>query len=190
MSSFAQRLKRYMDHKQYTAYYVNKCAGLSTGLLLKALQNDNNMSSNNIEQILLAFPDLNADWLLTGRGKMLNDRKELPTTEQPLPPDLEASLYRCIIWHLLLQDTYADTMARLDDVLAKLDNVGDRIADLCEQLNRLKTLLKTNYDFQPADHGLYEMSLRIAAGDDGKHTPSQLKEHFDLDKALRKYLDL
>jgi hypothetical protein len=64
------------------------------------------------------------------------------------------------------------------------------MADLSEQLKRVKTLLETNYAVQPVDHGLYEMSLRIAAGDDGRHTPEQLKHQFDFERALRKYLGL
>jgi hypothetical protein len=179
-----------MDHKHYSAYYVNKCAGLSTGLVLKAVQQDNNMSTNNVEAILRAFPDLDADWLLTGRGHMLRDADEQPQPTLSLPPDLATSLYRCVIWHLLLQDTYAETMARLEDILSQLDTVGQKVTDLREQLSRLKLLLQTNYDVQPTDHGLYEMSLRIAAGDDGRNTPRQLKDQFDFAKALRRHLEL
>jgi hypothetical protein len=186
MSSIAQRLKRYMEAKQYSAYYVNKCAGLSTGLVLKTLQQDKTMTSASVEAILRAFPDLDADWLLTGRGRMLRDEKDLPRAEQPLPPDLAGSLYRCVIWHLLLQDSYAETMARLEEILAKLTAAQEKVSDLRDQLLRLQLLLKKNYEVQPSDHGLYEMSLRIAAGDDGRHTPRQLKDQFDFERELRK----
>jgi hypothetical protein len=189
-STFAQRLKRYIDYKHYTAYYVNKCAGLSVGLVTNTIKQDQNMASNNVEAILRAFPDLEPDWLLTGRGAMLRDEHAPEAPETPLPADLQGSLYRCVIWHLLLQDTYAETMGRLDEMLEKLNAAGQRMADLSEQLKRVKTLLETNYAVQPVDHGLYEMSLRIAAGDDGRHTPEQLKHQFDFERALRKYLGL
>jgi hypothetical protein len=138
----------------------------------------------------LAYPDLNADWLLTGRGAMILDNTPPPPPLPPLPEDLAASLYRCIIWHLLLQDSYAETMHRLDEILALLTSVQERATDLRDQLLRLSSLLKANYEFQPVDHGLYEMSLRIAAGDDGKNIPTQLKDHFDVSAALREHLGL
>ena len=43
-------------------------AGLSVGLIGKTKQG---MNSKNIEKILLAYPDINAEWLLTGKGEML-----------------------------------------------------------------------------------------------------------------------
>ena len=46
-------------------------AGLSVGLIGKAKKCGKTMNSVNIEKILLAYPDLNSDWLLTGRGEML-----------------------------------------------------------------------------------------------------------------------
>jgi hypothetical protein len=95
-------------------------------------------------------------------------------------------LYRCVIWHLLLQDSYAETMARLEEILAKLTAAQEKVSDLRDQLLRLQLLLKKNYEVQPSDHGLYEMSLRIAAGDDGRHTPRQLKDQFDFERELRK----
>jgi hypothetical protein len=154
--------------------------------VLKTLQQDKTMTSASVEAILRAFPDLDADWLLTGRGRMLRDEKDLPRAEQPLPPDLAGSLYRCVIWHLLLQDSYAETMARLEEILAKLTAAQEKVSDLRDQLLRLQLLLKKNYEVQPSDHGLYEMSLRIAAGDDGRHTPRQLKDQFDFERELRK----
>lgn len=61
-------------------------AGLSVGLLGKAKSGNKGMSSNNIEKILLAYPDLSPDWLLTGSGEMLkNDTDTLyaSTTDSP-----------------------------------------------------------------------------------------------------------
>ena len=46
-------------------------AGLSIGLLSKARKRGGVMSSDNIEKILLACPDLNANWLITGQGEMI-----------------------------------------------------------------------------------------------------------------------
>lgn len=61
-------------------------AGLSVGLLGKAKSGNKGMSSNNIEKILLAYPDLSPDWLLTGSGEMLKsdtDTLYASTTDSP-----------------------------------------------------------------------------------------------------------
>ena len=46
-------------------------AGLSIGLLGKLKKNGKGMSSANIEKILSSYPNLNAEWLLTGKGDMI-----------------------------------------------------------------------------------------------------------------------
>lgn len=58
-------------------------AGLSIGLLGKAKTGGKGMSSINIEKILLAYPDLSPDWLLTGRGEMLKPSVPLEATPAP-----------------------------------------------------------------------------------------------------------
>lgn len=192
MSTFSERLKQFIEHEQLTIYKVNKVAGLSTGLLFKALQGDKGISSESIERILRAYPQLNADWLLTGRGEMLAPQQDslsqLPTAT--LPEELEKSLYRSIIWHLLLQDHYKDTKRQLEHCISLLEQVESRSKELKEQMLRIRQMLEANYQFQPQDHGLYEISLRIAAGDDGKFTPHQLKKNLQLARRLIHFLGL
>lgn len=65
------RLEIYMETFKLNNNQVSNRAGLSNGLLGKARKNRSAMNSDSIEQILYAFPDLNADWLLTGRGEMI-----------------------------------------------------------------------------------------------------------------------
>lgn len=66
-----QRLDLYMEAKGLNDNKLTILAGLSVGLLGKARKRKGVMSSDNIEKILLACPDLNANWLLTGQGKMI-----------------------------------------------------------------------------------------------------------------------
>jgi len=192
MSTFSERLKQFIEHEQLTIYKVNKAAGLSTGLLFKALQGNKSISSESVERILRAYPQLNADWLLTGRGEMLVPQQATPPPPlvEPLPEELEKSLYRSIIWHLLLQDRYADTKRQLERCIALLEQIEARSAELKGQMLRIRQMLEANYQFQPQDHGLYEISLRIAAGDDGKFTPRQLKKNLQLSRRLVQYLGL
>lgn len=60
-------------------------AGLSVGLIGKAKKSGKAMNSVNIEKILLAYPDLNPEWLLTGKGEMLktNSISIINSSHQP-----------------------------------------------------------------------------------------------------------
>jgi len=58
--------------------------GLSNGLLGNAFKSGKGLNSDSIEKILYRYPDLNSDWLLTGRGTMiLSDVKEDPSSSYP-----------------------------------------------------------------------------------------------------------
>lgn len=61
-----------------------KTTGLSNGFLDK----NENISSQNIEIIISKFPDLSLEWLITGEGEMLKDKKDeqIPPKEKRLIP--------------------------------------------------------------------------------------------------------
>lgn len=73
MDSFIERLQCYMKTKSINDNQMTVMAGLSVGLIGKAKASGKGMSSANIEKILCAYPDLNPNWLLTGRGAMLQE---------------------------------------------------------------------------------------------------------------------
>lgn len=66
-----KRLKEFMEHKQLSAYQINKDAGLSKGLITNSFSKGLGLTSSTISSLLLAYPELNANWLLVGRGPML-----------------------------------------------------------------------------------------------------------------------
>lgn len=68
--NFIERLQYFMKETGINDNQITMDAGLSIGLIGKAKKSGKAMNSINIEKILLAYPDLNPNWLLTGRGKM------------------------------------------------------------------------------------------------------------------------
>lgn len=82
-NSFIERLQYYMQEKGINDNQMTVNAGLSVGLIGKAKGSNKGMNATNIEKILLAYPDLNPDWLLTGRGKMCKMQEE----SSPQPKD-------------------------------------------------------------------------------------------------------
>lgn len=71
MEKFIQRLESFMKAEGINDNQMTVKAGLSVGLIGKCRKNGSGMASDSIEKILLAYPSLSADWLLTGRGEML-----------------------------------------------------------------------------------------------------------------------
>lgn len=66
------RLQQFIDKLELSVYQVNKEAGLSKGLLLNAYSKHQGLTATTLEAILNAYPQLNANWLICGRGDMLN----------------------------------------------------------------------------------------------------------------------
>lgn len=186
-----ERLQLFMQHEGVTAFQMNKEAGLSRTLLIKAIEKHQGLNTATIEKIVKRYPNLNVDWLIAGRGNMLIDVEAPKLSQvktQVLPKELESSLYRQIVWHLLLQDSYAETHDRLVEIIEKLNTLCDKATTLSEQLSRIRQVVEAQYTIQAQDHGLYEMTLRIAAGEDGKFTPSQLKNAEEMNQRILRYL--
>ena len=186
-----ERLQLFMQHEGVTAFQMNKEAGLTRTLLIKAIEKHQGLNTATIEKIVRRYPNLNADWLITGRGNMLIDAEAPKLSQvktQVLPKELESSLYRQIVWHLLLQESYTVTHDRLVEIIETLNTLKDKASTLSEQLSRIRQVMEAQYAIQAQDHGLYEMTLRIAAGEDGKFTPSQLKDKEEMNQRILRYL--
>lgn len=67
----ADRLKQYLIVKGMNNREADDLFGFSNGLTGKFLTGKTSLSVDKIENILSVCPDLNADWLITGRGAML-----------------------------------------------------------------------------------------------------------------------
>lgn len=68
--TFIDRLEAFMQAEGLNSNSLTVAAGLSHGLVSKALKRRSSMNSDSIENILCAYPHLNADWLMAGRGTM------------------------------------------------------------------------------------------------------------------------
>lgn len=78
VEKITHRLVRYMEYKGLNPNSVTVSAGLSIGLIGKAIKNESGLNSDTIEKILHAFEDLNPVWFVLGDGEMLKpDMKEM-----------------------------------------------------------------------------------------------------------------
>lgn len=93
MSSFTDRLCEFMKFKNLNDNQLTIAAGLSNGLIGKAKNSGKAISFSNIEKVLHAYPELSADWLITGRGEMLKQESSTSQTLAPSTPNTPVSQY-------------------------------------------------------------------------------------------------
>lgn len=70
MTDFFSRLDKYMTFKGLNDNKITVEAGISNGLIGKGRARGS-ISQDNISKILNTYIDLDANWLLTGKGAML-----------------------------------------------------------------------------------------------------------------------
>ncbi|WP_417350298.1 S24 family peptidase [Flavobacterium alkalisoli] len=76
MSSTLQRIKQYIDYKGLTIQKFEKSIGFSNGAFAIQLKKDKSIGSDKLENILTVYPELNSDWVLTGKGYMIKEFKQ------------------------------------------------------------------------------------------------------------------
>lgn len=76
MSNPLNRIKDYLDYKDIKISAFEKSAGLSNGSFGGQLKKNRTIGIDKLENILRIYPDLNANWVLTGSGEMLRDKHE------------------------------------------------------------------------------------------------------------------
>ena len=70
------RLIQYMQLRKITAYSLEKNCKVANGYLKKQQKGKGSIGSDILERIHANYFDLNLEWLLTGKGKMLNDESD------------------------------------------------------------------------------------------------------------------
>ena len=64
-------LKEYIDYKGISVLSFEKSIG-TRSTIDKAIKNNSNLRSDILAKIIETYTDINPEWLLTGKGKMLS----------------------------------------------------------------------------------------------------------------------
>ena len=67
------RIKQYMDYKSISAGELSSRLDVQRSNISHILNGRNKPGASFIEKLLINFPDLNARWLLTGNGEMIEN---------------------------------------------------------------------------------------------------------------------
>lgn len=72
----SERLGQYLDQKGISFYAIENALNAGRGSISKAVKEGKSIGSNTLENILNLYPDLNPNWLLTGKGSMCKDEED------------------------------------------------------------------------------------------------------------------
>lgn len=65
------RLSDYLTYKGVSAYLFERTCGLGNGYIGKQLKSKGSVGSDILQLIAQHYPDLDMNWLISGKGKML-----------------------------------------------------------------------------------------------------------------------
>ena len=74
--TITERLQKYMEYSNLNPNKITVDAGLSVGLIGRAIKNDSGLNSETIEKILITYTDLNPEWFVSGNGEMIRSNNQ------------------------------------------------------------------------------------------------------------------
>ncbi|WP_254563179.1 hypothetical protein [Dyadobacter diqingensis] len=91
----ADRLRQYIEFKGLSVYSIENNLEVSRGSVSKIIAKGGSFGSSVLEKFLTIYTDLNAAWLLTGEGSMINKAKlESNAVEIPFPEEHEMEIIK------------------------------------------------------------------------------------------------
>ena len=79
MSNTVTRIKEFIDFKGISVRKFEETVGFSNGSFASQYKNNKTIGVDKVEYILQSFPEISAEWLLTGEGEMLKGKSEKKT---------------------------------------------------------------------------------------------------------------
>jgi hypothetical protein len=131
-----QRLVKFAEFRNLSISKFESLCGLGNGYVGKLKSEP---GSRKLEDILKAFPQLNKDWLLFGKGSMLADSENQPNdsaTEQPQEQGMIDKLF------FLVESQRKD----IETLIQLVKNKDEKIEELLEELDARKKGGATNVD--------------------------------------------
>ena len=78
MDNFFSRLDKFMRFKGLNDNKITVQAKIAVGTLGKQRRGGKGLSYESISKILYTYPELSAEWLMTGKGEMIKVEEEAP----------------------------------------------------------------------------------------------------------------
>jgi len=80
----SKRIRQFIDNQDISVYAFENTIGVGRGTIGKALTGNKSIGSDIVENILIKYPKLNAEWLLRGIGNMLSGHVSNIVLHEPI----------------------------------------------------------------------------------------------------------
>ena len=117
-SKIKLRVLEYAENKGFSKRRIYSDTGLSNGVLDKP----NGLSEDGMEKIISTYPDINPEWLLTGRGSMLREQEEVTHSAEKVMPSERDELLEERLRSLEREN---ELLRKMVDLLEKSHGTGD-----------------------------------------------------------------
>jgi len=81
-----KRIKQYLDIKGISVRNFEQSIGMSNGSFASQLKNNKTIGVDKLENILHFYPDINPNWLLTGKGSIYVVDDNILEVNEPITP--------------------------------------------------------------------------------------------------------
>jgi len=111
MAKIIERIALLVKNKRVSTRAFETSIGASNGVIRRAILNNTDISAEWLAKIIESYPDVSADWLLTGEGEMIKPDREVELGENCLIDENRRFLDRYYKGRLL-PTNYEDAMIR------------------------------------------------------------------------------
>lgn len=129
-SPIKQRILLFLSDRGVTPYEFYKNTGVTRGILTQ----NNGISEDNISRFLAYFPEVNIEWLMTGKGEMIKTKhtpEALIPENEPIPSNKDNKN------EATKQDFSASIIERF---LATIQEQAEEIGRLRERVEQLECI--------------------------------------------------
>lgn len=128
------RIKQIIDYLNLTTSGFEKKIGTSNGQISKQLARNSAIKSDILAKILEICPNINANWLITGRGEMLLMKQQEKQQKTPPPVADDTQLQR-------LQDL----LEAKQETISVLQETNNNLLSEIQQLRNYVNVTSTKY---------------------------------------------
>lgn len=125
-SPIKQRILLFLAEKGVTQYEFYKNTGVTRGVLGQ----NNGISEENISRFLAYFPEINVEWLMTGRGEMLADEPRASVKQQPIIADER------LVSQGVTPELITELLNRITEQAAEIGRLQEQIRQMQHRLEK------------------------------------------------------
>lgn len=149
-----EKITKIIEYYGITIKELERKISTSNGQLAKVKDRNSALKDEILDKILTIFPEINAYWLITGRGNMifseLNDKKSTtvqpPVKQDPTIRELQAVCDEKERTIQVLQDTNRNLLAEIQQLRAYVNTTSTKYIQIVEQT--LEAARQTNATVQ------------------------------------------